>query len=307
MRIFRGLILLVLILALAIQNVNARAKPQISFTPEWSVNEVVQYTLLKDRTKNGITNSSKSDISITVVEKTDEGYTFEWKYDDIVLGTNLPDDQIKSMLDLTKGLTIRYTTDKYGAFEKVINQDEVRTYMKKSTELMVRKIMDEKLKNSVVTLMDNLLKNDQFVNLVVAKEIALFHNPYIYGKTFYVGKQYVEEVTLLNPFDAQQPFIGKVTFLATQSTDFKYIAIKQEIDREKSAKIMMDVLNKLSKDVSGKQMSIKEQKIKSLEIKDSFRYAFKDHDNWVENCSFTRKVSVAGQERIDTIEFTRKK
>jgi hypothetical protein len=306
MRMFRGLILLVLMLTLSIQNVHAKEKPQISFTPKWSVNEVVHYSMIKGKMKNGITNSSKSDISITVVEKTDEGYTLEWKYDDIILGTNLQDEQVKSILDLTKGLTIRYTTDKYGAFQKVINQDEVKIYMKKSTALLVEKITDEKLKKSVVTLMDNWLKNDQFVNLVVAKEIALFHNPYIYGKTFYVGKPYVEEVTLLNPFDAQQPFVGKVTLLATQSTDFKYIAIQQEIDREKSAKIMMDVLNKLSQDVSGKQMS-EEQSIKSLEMKDSFRYAFKDHDNWVENCSFTRKVSVAGQERIDTIEFTRKK
>lgn len=306
MRFFRGLILLMLILVLSSLNVDAKENPYIKFAPKWSVGEITKYSMTMGRVRNGITSFSKADISITVVEKTKEYYTLEWKYEDIELGANAPNEQqVEALLNLVKGLTIRYTTDEYGAFQRVVNQDEVKAFMKKSTELVVQRITDEKLKNVLVQLVDSWLENEQFINLVVAKELSLFHNPYIYGTKLPIGKPYAEEVTLFNPLGLQQPLVGNVRLLAQQSKDLIYIEVEQELDKEKSAKSIMEFMNRLLKDISGKQLS-EEQKINSVEIKDSFRYAFKVYDNWLAKCSITRKVSIAGQERIDTIEFIRR-
>lgn len=293
------------IVLLALPLAEASANTSVSFKPAWKESETAKYTVVKSRTRNGKTNSATSTFTLTVLQKTDEGYVFEWRCDDIEFDMNLPADYRAYLVDVARGMRIKYATDRYGAYVEVVNRDEVRAWMKASAAQLIPRIPDEKMRDSIGKYLDGISQNDTFINYVIAKEITFLHNPYFYGQVFDVNETYFTEVSLMNAFNPEQPFAGMVYLVATRSDGFRHMTIRQEIDKEKSAAILQDTLKKMAVALSGQQPG-QELTLTSVDIRDVFRYSFSEAGNWVEKGATIRTIAIDGMTMEDKVEFIRR-
>ncbi|HLP37196.1 hypothetical protein [Lacibacter sp.] len=174
----------------------------------WDKNEKQSYTITTDKFKirEGDTISKSQltyDVDITIVDSTANSYVIEWKYSNYrVTGGEL----IRQKIDAGfQNLKIRIKTDDMGAFEELLNWEDVRDHMKKSSTLLqeefkhdpkAREIMEE------VTKIYNSKANIEAIAINDIQQFYTFHGgKYVKGEPVEASIQ-VPNVTGGKPFDA---------------------------------------------------------------------------------------------------------
>lgn len=276
----------------------------VSFKPAWMVNETVKYMVKRTKTNNEKVQSATMTLTVRVVEKTVDGYIFECQYDDFETDIDLPAESMHVLAGMTRGVKCKYATDKYGAFMKIVNIDEIRAWTEASFAQFVASIPDEVVRAGVSKHISDYIKTEGAVSASASKDIAYLHNPYFLGQEFEAGEKYMMEVTMPNILNPPQPYLGVVFMTASRGGGSKQMLIEQEIDKQKSADILSDTLRKMAVTYNVRQPDAN-FKFTNVELKDTFHYFFNEFGNWAEKASITRKIIVDGIIREETIEFIR--
>lgn len=174
----------------------------------WDKKEKQSYTITFDKfkIKEGDTISKSKliyDVEITIVDSTANSFVIEWNYSNYrAIGNEL----IRQKIDAGfQNLTIRIRTDEMGSFQEVINWEEVRDHMKKTSTFLQQEFKhDPKAKEIMeeVTKIYNSKANIEAIAINDIQQFYTFHGgKYIKGEPV-EGSIQVPNVTGGNPFDA---------------------------------------------------------------------------------------------------------
>jgi hypothetical protein len=174
----------------------------------WDKNEKQSYTITIDKfkIKEGDTISKSKlmyDVDITIVDSTANSFVIEWKYSNYkTSGSELLRQKIEAGF---QNLSILIKTNEMGSFEELINWQELRDHMRKTSTLLQEEFKhDPKLKE----IMDEVAKiynSKENIEAIAINDIHQFYNfhggKYLKGETTEASIQ-VPNVTGGKPFDA---------------------------------------------------------------------------------------------------------
>lgn len=292
-----------MIASLCIPLVGMAAEP-VSFKPVWHENETAKYQVVKTRIQNGKSHSAAMTVAVTVVSKTADGYVCEWRYEDFAADTPLPAVYSRIFTDLMQELKIRYATNQDGVYLRVVNEAELRQRIAVLIPRLLEVIPDAQARDMVGKYLVSLTSNENFVNYIAAKEIMYLHNPYFLGQEFDAGDDYQLDIELPNPLNPPRPLDGVVTLRAGQNGGFKQMQIRQEVDKEKSAAILLETLQGMSTAMG--QQPDPNFSVRDFAMTDTLQYTYRESAGWPEQAAISRVIAVNGSTREEKIEFNRK-
>lgn len=174
----------------------------------WDKNEKQSYTITTDKFKirEGDTISKSQltyDVDITVIDSTANSYVIEWKYSNYrVSGSELIKQRIEAGF---QNLAIRIRTDDMGAFEEVLNWEDVRDHMKKSSTLLQEEFKHDPQAKEIMEEVAKIYNSKANIEAIAINDIQQFYTfhggKYIKGEPAEASIQ-VPNVTGGKPFDA---------------------------------------------------------------------------------------------------------
>ncbi len=174
----------------------------------WDKNEKQSYTITTDKfkIKEGDTVSKSQliyDVDITVIDSTANSYVIEWKYSNYrVSGSELIKQRIEAGF---QNLAIRIRTDDMGAFEEVLNWEDVRDHMKKSSTLLQEEFKHDPKAKEIMEEVAKIYNSKANIEAIAINDIQQFYTfhggKYVKGEPAEASIQ-VPNVTGSKPFDA---------------------------------------------------------------------------------------------------------
>jgi len=111
----------------------------------WDLNEKNTYQFLMESFEiagnDTTTNSSISyKVDMSIVDSTETGYEFVWKYYDFEFEINREDSLYyefsKKMLSISSGSKVQIKTNEYGVFQEVTNWEEIQSFYKSASDTL---------------------------------------------------------------------------------------------------------------------------------------------------------------------------
>ncbi len=202
----------------------------------------------------------ESDVRLKVLEKTDTNYTIEWTYTKVKATVqefelrgailrmgrqeeikNIINQMLVSSEECATGMRVVYTTDEFGAFQDIVNREELREKFKSSFKNMLQGVtaaMPPAKRDSLnmfFEFMSEAIVSDADFGITF-EDIQLLHQAY--GYEYEVGQTLKAEGSWPSPFnDSSYPMdivlkmhnydSGKKKVVLTGSTNIGKEAIKQ--------------------------------------------------------------------------------
>ncbi|WP_374165580.1 hypothetical protein [Arcticibacter sp. MXS-1] len=196
---FRPVILLSLTIALAIAGTDTSAQTDsIALIARWKKGEGRNYLIKKAEVRytNGAltTNDSSSyTVSVTVTDSSRTNYNLDWRSESPLL-SNKTYPELAGLDEKYQNLSVKYSTDQNGAFQKLLNRDEIIQMMNEALDLYVAQKKDTgSLSSDNVEAVKQIFSSPGTIEGLALKEISLFHFPYgvwyHYGSTFEYQEQ----------------------------------------------------------------------------------------------------------------------
>ncbi|MFM7858439.1 MAG: hypothetical protein ACKO96_42595 [Flammeovirgaceae bacterium] len=171
------------------------AQGSIDLTPSFKKGEEKKYSV-RYTTKSPaqapyqIFSSTKKDIIIKVVDVRNGGtMDLEWVYANVIFTDSIP--QFNPIMDLintlSKGLTVKYTTDGSGRIKSVTNYKEITTVLNHRIDSLISLMSRDKsiassLVESTKFQLQMMLSTEQQIDQIVIGDVFKFHEPY--GNSF---------------------------------------------------------------------------------------------------------------------------
>lgn len=265
----------------------------------WDKNEKQSYTITTDKFKirEGDTISKSQltyDVDITIVDSTANSYVIEWKYSNYrVTGGELIRQKIDAIF---QDLTIRFKTDEMGSFEELLNWQEVRDHLKKTSTLLLQEFKNEPKLMEVMAEVGKVYNSKENIEALAINDIQQFYlfygAKYIKGETTEATIQ-VPNVMGVKPFDADALlYLDEIN-----EKDENYILrYEQTVDEKQLLAAVTEYVSKIAK-TAGKTAP-KDLGIKNLV--NELQIGSRIHDyGWVIYSVSTKKVTAEGMENVE--------
>jgi hypothetical protein len=270
----------------------------------WKKGEQKVYTLLKKSEKKSNQrlqkDSSSFQLTVTVLEESNEHYLLEWRYKTLYMpqmnGTN-----IIGIEALCNNLRIVYRTDANGSFMELVNMDEVLSFIDKAYDATMANYKYTPEMETVVNEFRRLIKSRESVEQILLKDVQVFHN--IYGLEFNSRKQ-TEEGELPNMFGGD-PLPAKSTYQFMRFDKLKnqiHINIELLVDSDAATRIITDFINATGKKL-GKKDSLSAADLPKIDIHDTNRFVLDQSTGWLRSASSERFVDAVGAYKKETTRF----
>ncbi len=215
----------------------------------WDKGEKQDYIITKSRTKaeNGNTISTDSvryDVELTVADSTATSYTMQWIYKKVYSDNINP--IVNQVNKSVEGLKILYKTDELGAFDSVLNWEEIDQYMKKQYDMLRIFAKSSPEIMNAINKAQAIFSNKSILEASGIKEIKQFHN--FYGGAFKVNEVIADLLETASPF-SDKPIMADVSVLLTDidaENDFYVMASLHTIDPEQLADMAYNALKKFA-------------------------------------------------------------
>lgn len=131
---------LLLLLLLISGSVYAQINPSdstVQVIAYWEKGEQETYTISTEKIKLKGTDTTgvervKYDVHITVLDETEDAYTLEWRYKNVVVDN--PNPAVQRILNMIQEMRVVIMTDELGGFKEVTNHEEVQSYISSAAE-----------------------------------------------------------------------------------------------------------------------------------------------------------------------------
>lgn len=186
---------------------------EVSVAAQWKPGDGRDFTITRERARaaDDLPDdlSYRTDVRVEVVDVGPDGTTMRWRQSGEGLFESASLDEVMGqlgtrLLERLEDLTVDYSLDADGRFEKVINREAIRGYLERMMAFMKdvagdgaeRKVLDR-----VVEMMRPVVLADGFIDTAVAQHIITFHGPY--GVTLSGAGTRELDDELPNPFGGQ--------------------------------------------------------------------------------------------------------
>ena len=207
------------ILALIYFALNSSAFGQINLADStaqtiayWNIGEQQSYSVSfqkialneSDTTSNEIMTY---DVDITVLDSTANSYTIEWFYQNFE--TNSKDEIRRKMAMVAEDVSVLIETDEFGAFQRVINWEEVRGYVKKSIRGMFEEFDSQPEISSLINQLEGMYSTKQAIEAAAIQDVHQFH--FFHSGVYELGEKYEFTMMVPNMYQPDTPFDSNVT------------------------------------------------------------------------------------------------
>jgi hypothetical protein len=243
---------------------------------------------------------STYDATVTILDSTEEGYTIEWKYSNIKLKNPSENPFVKSLVEMSKGVTAKYKTDELGAFAELLNWKEMQEFIFKAIDKIIQEFNNPQI-TAAINQVKNIYISKESIEQTAIKEIQLYHSPY--GGEYQLNEVIKTETQLPN-FLGGEPFPAILTIEMTKlkpEENYCKIQMLQSIDKERATKIIFDFVKKIAKE-SGKPEPT-ERDLPLITINDVSEFEVELTSGWLTRAYYKREVQSNDIKQIDTYEI----
>lgn len=196
-KVLLGLILLTPFFSFCQINV---ADSTVQVITYWDKHEKMTYDIATSKaTVKGndttYTQKVKFKVDIEVLDSTATSYTIQWKFKDYA--SLLPDESAEIQANLYNGLTIEFTTDELGTFDKLLNWKEIKEHNERVFSELKGKTNSQEV---LVKMLRQKFSSQQAIEEHSIKEVQYFHS--FHGVGMKEGEVVEENVS-------RDTFIGK--------------------------------------------------------------------------------------------------
>jgi hypothetical protein len=203
----------------------------------WDKKEKQSYAITTDKYKlKGADTTSKEhiryDVDITILDSTSKSYKIEWFYKNFIIDSD--NEMMKDMMSVAKDLKVIILTDENGSFSEVVNWQDVRDYIKKSTDRIRAKYKDVKAMNDFIKQMEKVYSTKEAIESSAISDIQQFYT--FFGAKYKLNEQMEGKIKVSNMFGGEPFDCDVVLYLdeinkednnyiirATQSVDKKQL------------------------------------------------------------------------------------
>ncbi|TPE46413.1 hypothetical protein [Pontibacter mangrovi] len=155
----------------------------------WDKNETQTYAITNEKYRVSGSDTTKREfvtyeVDVTIKDSTANSYTIEWLYRHIDLDTDNP--LIRKLAGISENMKILIKTDEMGALETVINWEEIRDEVKKSTAVLRNEFKHIPQIDAVVDKVDGMFSTREAIEALAIKDIRQFY-------TYHGGKYTLAE------------------------------------------------------------------------------------------------------------------
>lgn len=308
-RLIRVVSSVFLIISVFINVASAKNNNEITYSPNWVVGESASYTIVK--TSTNAKYFTTSHVNIKVIEKNSSGYVLESKFGDVEPSSEYKELPIKTqalLADINKitiNQVIRYKINNNGTFQEILNADELRDSANKSLDLIVNELPEGSDKEAIKNIGQKMIQNGSVIKNI-SMELGSLHSDFICGRRFNIGQKYFAEVQTPNLFDPNLPLEGLISILASHDGNVTTYRISNVFDMEKFIKNTSSMFAKISgANLSDSKLKEFEETVHDSKLIDSYNITVLDGENWIEQCSFERKITIQGKIATENFVITR--
>jgi hypothetical protein len=269
----------------------------------WSKGDVKKFLVTKTSVKYQAGKETERtegtyETVMTVKDSTEKGYTIEWQCKPVKAGnTNSPGDVVNVLLDQLK---IIYTTSETGAFESLINYEEVKKSIQESTKLILGNVNQTPEIKKVVQQIMTAFESREAIENVILREISAYHSPY--GIEYSSRNPQVAGAELPNIFGGD-PIPATLTLALAkldEPKDLAVISIDQKIDKGKAGDFIREVFIKLG---APADVVNDDKKFGSIDIHDNYQYDLTLSDGWIKKVVSKREIKLMDMRKVDICEI----
>ena len=234
------------------------------------------------------------DVDITIVDSTASSYIIEWAYSNYrVTGGDVINQKLDAM---NQGMKIRIRTDEMGSLEEVLNWQEVRDHMIKTSTLLMDEFKNDAKFKQIMAEVHKIYNSKENIEAIAINDIQQFY-------TFYGGKYIKGDVTeatiqVPNVFSSK-PFDADVAIYLDEinAEDDNYIVrFEQSVDEKQLLAAVTEYIQNLAKK-TGKPAP-KDLGIKKLV--NEINIGSRIHDSgWIIYSISTKTVTAEGMENVE--------
>ncbi|MBL1281482.1 MAG: hypothetical protein COA33_014490 [Fluviicola sp.] len=224
---------------------NLVSNNEVSVISYWNNEERVSFTCTKVEKvyKNGkkkpkTEKTKKYKLALSIIDSTEHSYTIQMTYSDFSGIENEQEEMCNSALTQ---LSIKYVTDEFGAYDSIVNKNELQASMKQVIDALYKTVSDT---SSIGHLRDLFLNEDNLEALFVS-DIITIHN--FYGVGLELSKPIDYELEFLTLGNYMLEGEGKITLLSIDKTrDLARISSTQKPNKGKTGEYLNYLMNLLA-------------------------------------------------------------
>jgi hypothetical protein len=255
----------------------------LTCVPKWHKNDSIRLKITKeiqatDATRNG---SSGYYATITVLDTTPTGYILAWQNRPMI---DFGNESMQARLaGLFLNLKIVYTTGKDGAFESIVNQEDIQQFIETSLKEIVTnsgKNTDQAALEKSIEQVHSLFGNKENMQEFMARDVIFFHGAY--GSEYSSIKPDTMEVSSPTPMDRSLIFTGiQISSLkqVDAKNDIAEFSLVQNFDKEKATKVMNQFLAESLRKAAKEPKP--DQSIQAFGITTTTIYTYKLSTGWI--------------------------
>ncbi|NMM47605.1 hypothetical protein [Marinigracilibium pacificum] len=212
----------------------------------WDLNETYSYAVSEEKFKiidTDTTNRSflTYNVDITVVDSTEKSYTIEWKYSNY--SSSNENEFIDKLNEVYEGMVIRFTTDELGIFKEIINYNEVKKSVQKTTAFLKEEWKDKEMFQPMIEEVENMFMSKEAFENGIIKDIQQYH--LFHGIVLEKEETYYGDIQVPNMFGGE-PFDSRIAFWL-DTIDFEEytydLIMEQSLNSEQLTKATYDFMS----------------------------------------------------------------
>ncbi len=255
----------------------------------------------KDKDVNGkLTKEGASyDVTLRVLDETEDSYTVEWTYENMAAQGGNP--LMSRLYEMSNGLRVLYRTDEMGSFTELLNWKEVQAHLFKGLEMLEKQPGIEKdVMKAVVAQVKGIYSSKESIESTL-KDINIYHSPY--GAEYTLNEKITADTHLPNILGGE-PVPARIEITMTeldQQRDHCKIVTGQMMDREKTSALVYEFLKKTAEQ-SGRPLPA-DFEVPVMDISDASEHELELAQGWVKRAYFKREVQSGPARQSETYEI----
>jgi hypothetical protein len=201
----------------------------------WDKNEKQSYTVTTDKFKlKGADTISKSrivyDVEITVIDSTANSYTIQWQHRNY---RSTSTDKLRKRIDATQqDLKVLIKTNEMGTVEEVLNWQEVRDHIVRTSTLLRKEFSNEPKFEEMMKEVEKLYNSKENIEAIAINDIQQF---YMFHGGKYSKSETAEAVIQIPNVFGGKPFDADVVIYLddiNQEDDNYVLRYEQTVDEK---------------------------------------------------------------------------
>jgi hypothetical protein len=216
----------------------------------WDKNEKQSYAITTDRFKlKGEDTISKSrveyDVEITIIDSTAQSYIVQWQYRNFRSSST---DEIRKKVDAAQqDLKILFKTDEMGMFEEVLNWQEVRDHVVRTSTVLRKEFSNDPKFEEIMKEIEKIYNSKENIEAIAINDIQQF---YLFHGGKYTKSETVEATIQVPNVFGGKPFDADVVIYLddiNEADDNYVLRYEQSTDEKQLLAAVMEYLTKLAK------------------------------------------------------------